>query len=144
MKLQAAIDEVKRVTRVDDEAGQGDRWTGWDFTNQQDAHDPTPVDDAIATILNAVVGGALVPAPAVPDDVAGLIDRLSAWRPAYLREYPNTVLEDAARVVAALEAQAALEAYGREKVREGMKRAVELYPQGIAAILAAMEKEGGE
>ncbi|MDK8874359.1 hypothetical protein [Paracoccus sp. SSJ] len=40
--------------------------------------------------------------------------------------------------------EAALEAYGREKVREGMRQAVDLYPQGIAAILAAMEKEGGE
>ena len=38
------------------------------------------------------------------------------------------------------DAKAALEAYGREKVREGMKRAVDLYPQGIAAILAEMEK----
>ncbi|WGR61435.1 hypothetical protein E3U26_12325 [Paracoccus ferrooxidans] len=42
------------------------------------------------------------------------------------------------------EAEAALEARDREKVREGMQRAVDLYPQGIAAILAAMEKEGGE
>ena len=38
------------------------------------------------------------------------------------------------------DAKAALEAYGREKVREGMQRAVDLYPQGIAAILADMEK----
>lgn len=76
--LQASIAEVKRVTKIDDEAGQGGRWNGWDFTNQQDAHDPTPVDDAIATILNAVVCGALVPAPAVPDDVAGLVAELRA------------------------------------------------------------------
>lgn len=38
------------------------------------------------------------------------------------------------------DAKAALEAYGRDKVREGMQRAVDLYPQGIAAILADMEK----
>lgn len=48
------------------------------------------------------------------------------------------------RALIPADAKAALEAYGREKVREGMKRAVDLYPQGIAAILAAMEKEGGE
>lgn len=38
------------------------------------------------------------------------------------------------------DAKAALEGYGRDKVREGMQRAVDLYPQGIAAILAEMEK----
>ena len=37
------------------------------------------------------------------------------------------------------DAQSALESYGLEKVREGMQRAVDLYPQGIAAILADME-----
>ena len=35
--------------------------------------------------------------------------------------------------------KSALEAYGREKVREGMQRAVDLYLQGIDAILADME-----
>lgn len=47
---------------------------------------------------------------------------------------------DEARSMTPADAQAALEAYGREKVREGMKRAVDLYPQGIAAILDEMEK----
>ncbi|MDF3904649.1 hypothetical protein [Paracoccus sp. AS002] len=42
------------------------------------------------------------------------------------------------------DAQSALEAYGREKVREGMQKAAYLYPQGSGAILAEMEKEGGK
>ncbi|ABL71800.1 hypothetical protein [Paracoccus denitrificans] len=50
----------------------------------------------------------------------------------------------AIRALTPADAKAALEARDREKVREGMKRAVDLYPQGIAAILAEMEKEGGE
>lgn len=67
--LTIAMSPDQHVTKIDDDAGQGDRWNGHDFTNQQDAHDPTPVDDAIAAILNAVVCDALrVPAPAVPDD----------------------------------------------------------------------------
>ena len=46
---------------------------------------------------------------------------------------------DEARSMTPDDAKSALEAYGREKVREGMMRAVDLYPQGIAAILADME-----
>ena len=46
----------------------------------------------------------------------------------------------AIRALTPADAQAALEAYGRSKVQEGMQRAVDLYPQGIAAILADMEK----
>lgn len=46
----------------------------------------------------------------------------------------------AIRALTPAHAKAALEAYGREKMREGMQRAVDLYPQGIAAILADMEK----
>ena len=47
---------------------------------------------------------------------------------------------DEARSMTPADAKAALEAYGREKMLEGMQRAVDLYPQGIAAILADMEK----
>ncbi|UXU73845.1 MULTISPECIES: hypothetical protein [unclassified Paracoccus (in: a-proteobacteria)] len=70
-QIEAAIAEVKRVTRIADEIGMGDRWKGRDFTNQQEEYDPTPVDEAIATILNAVVSGRLVPAtPSLATDTA--------------------------------------------------------------------------
>lgn len=54
------------------------------------------------------------------------------------------------RALIPADAKAALEAYGREKVREGMQRAADLFKDAnhgehiISAILAAMEKEGGE
>jgi len=47
-------------------------------------------------------------------------------------------------------AQAALEAYGREKVREGMRRAADLFQDAnhgehiMSAILAAMEKDADQ
>ena len=76
-------------------------------------------------------------------------DKARAWVAMAFRMAVNEVAKgpgfiDRIRELTAPDAQAALEAYGREKLREGMKRAVDLYPQGIAAILSEMEKEGGE
>ncbi|MFN8681249.1 hypothetical protein ACDP63_08860 [Paracoccus sp. P2] len=54
------------------------------------------------------------------------------------------------RALIPADAKAALEAYGREKVREGMQRAADLFKDAnhgehiMSAILAAIEKEGGE
>lgn len=58
--LDRAIAEVIRVTRISGGTGEGERWQGTDFTGRQEAHDPFPIDDAIAEILNAVVSGGLV------------------------------------------------------------------------------------
>ena len=71
---------------------------------------------AQAKVLMAEEGGFLTRVPLLPETKAAI------------------------RALTPADAQAALEAYGREKVREGMQRAVDLYPQGIAAILAEMEK----
>lgn len=85
--------------------------------------------------------------------VAAAYEAASKAQPTYTLKDPDDaygvndvvyVSQLAIRALTPTHAKAALEAYGREKVREGMKRAVELYPQGIAAILAEMEKEGGE
>ena len=54
------------------------------------------------------------------------------------------------RALTPTDAKAALEAYGREKVREGMKMAADLFKDAnhgehiMSAILAAMEREAGE
>lgn len=76
-ELQAAIDEVKRFSALSIEGIAEIKkmlgkdaddvpllaWTAGDFMDgAQD--DPDPIDHAIATVLNAVVSGALVPAPA--------------------------------------------------------------------------------
>lgn len=61
-------------------------------------------------------------------------------------------LQHLIRSLTTADAQAALEAYGRKKVREGMKMAADLIDQNFdrngwrahKAILAAMEKDGGE
>lgn len=58
-------------------------------------------------------------------------------------ELPARKIEDEIPGVLELtpaDAKSALEAYGRSKVQEGMQRAVDLYPQGIAAIRDDMEK----
>ena len=52
MTLQEAIEEVKRVT------SECDPWTGYEFLQYGD-DEPSNVDNAIATILNAVVKGEL-------------------------------------------------------------------------------------
>lgn len=39
--------------------GEGDVWTGDDFSAAQPEYPPSPVDHAIAVILNAVVSGQL-------------------------------------------------------------------------------------
>lgn len=60
-ELQAAIATIKRETEAEGPWGRDDMaCEGY-------------VRDAIAGILNAVASGALVPAPAVPDDVAELV-----------------------------------------------------------------------
>lgn len=56
--LQAAIAEVLRVTRVDDECGMGSEWKGADFADCPE--DVCQIDHAIATILNSVVSGDLI------------------------------------------------------------------------------------
>lgn len=58
-RLGAAIAELRRVTQASDDEGFGDRWSGHDFCHEQPAHDPDPIDDAIAEILNAVLSGRL-------------------------------------------------------------------------------------
>lgn len=56
MELKDAIDEVKRVTP------ETDPWTGWEIVQHGK---PDHIDEAIATILNAVVKGELVAAHAI-------------------------------------------------------------------------------
>ena len=82
--------------------------------------------------------------------VSAILDRIDALP----FEEPGVILGTGAMLQAAIkqtfqtyppqpsvsDAQSALEAYGRSKVQEGMQRAVDLYPQGIAAILAEREK----
>lgn len=59
-ELQAAIAYTRKETG-------NEPWTAEQFAEGGPADD---FDAAIVTILNAVVSGALVPAPAVQDDVA--------------------------------------------------------------------------
>ena len=56
MTLDEAIMEVVRVTQG---PGEGGIWTGDDFSAAQPEYPASPVDDAIAIILNAVVSGQL-------------------------------------------------------------------------------------
>lgn len=58
-KLDAAIAELQSVTDISAMEGFGDLWNGHDFCHEQAAHDPAPIDDAIAEILNAVLSGRL-------------------------------------------------------------------------------------
>ena len=61
--------------------------------------------------------------------------------------HSETLVTTIKRLPVSIDTQAALEAYGREKVREGMQRAADLFPVGSrdgeaisSAILADMEK----
>lgn len=82
--LKQAIDEICRVTSASAEACEGERWTGHDFTEEQDAHYPGPTDDAIAEILNAVIDGRLVLASdniALQAEVDRLREEHASWGP---------------------------------------------------------------
>lgn len=79
--LVAAIAEIKRVTPVDNPWTAEDIWAG--------DYEPADIDSTIATILNAVVSGALSPAATEPVSVeplkweeywAGRDEDIPAWR----------------------------------------------------------------
>ena len=72
----------------------------------------------------------------------GLGDDLDKWMPfqAMMSIAADRIKKLITAQPSVSDAQSALEAYGRSKVQEGMQRAVDLYPQGIAAILAEREK----
>jgi len=54
--IDAAIDIIRGATLEAAAHGDG-RWSGHDFSAAQGEYDPSPVDNAIAVILNAVVEG---------------------------------------------------------------------------------------
>lgn len=94
--LQDAIAQVKSVAR----------WRAWMFCDERqlDAGGPEPIDHAIAAILNAVVSGEMVPAPAVPDDVAAIVAELRGWNRCWPAPGLEITVAEAADTIEALAA----------------------------------------
>lgn len=135
-KLAAAQAEIERLGRELNLAKYGEPDFSWSIHKeamselQARAEKAEAERDAIAAaafeaaanikVLRCEEGGTHVKVPLTPETQAAI------------------------RSLATADASARLAQMLAEAERKGMQRAADLYPQGIATILAAMQKEGGE
>lgn len=145
------IDAVKRVCEQWISAGYGEDcfWEDWPECPCEDSLTPNQVMAAVAKLeaenqrLRAERDQAVAAAFEYAAKICDSTAKYHVSDPDDIESVRATAAE--IRALTPADAQAALEAYGREKMREGMQRAAELvshsaYGTAYWAILAEMEK----